>query len=188
MTENGHGNTGRTVTAGKHFIFICTVTLAFVSVLWLIACLSGCVRYEPAIAGTPTPTASPTPLPEPFYAEVTEQPYTTDRLGLTIETEDHYYRHYLSFGDLRVYEYETGTFLDGVVVNAFPETLEGEVYIVFRDADGTVVGRGKLHLADGSTALPTGTSNIYAEIVTDITVQDTDFSLEVEKPFVPTGE
>lgn len=155
------------------------------ALLFLTLWTAGCVRYEPEITGTPTPTASPTPLPEPFRAEITAAPRETDRLGRLIETEDHYFRYYLSFGDMRVYEYETGTFLDGVAVNAFPAALDGEVSVVFRDANGRLLGKGKLHLADGSTLLPTGTSNVYAEIVTDITVQDMDFTLEVERAFAP---
>ena len=160
---------------------VCVCVTAFM----LAATLGGCVRYEPQIAGTPTPTASPTPLPEPFHAEITAAPAETDRLGRLIETEDHYFRYYLSFGDMRVYEYETGTFLDGVVINAFPAPLDGEACAVFRDENGRVLGKGKIHLADGSTVLPTGTSNIYAEIVTDITVQDRDFTVEVERAFFP---
>ena len=84
----------------------------------LLAALPACGRSEPEISGTPTPSATPTPTPAPFVLETTAAPVPTDLLGNRVEMDDHYFRYYLSFGDLRVYEYGTGTFLDGVCVNA----------------------------------------------------------------------
>ena len=92
----------------------------------LLLSLAGCEDASPVLAGTPTPAATPTPLPDPFSAEITAEPIPTDLLGNQILLDDHYFQ-YLSFGELRVYEYDDGTFLDGLCVNAFPLPLDGEV-------------------------------------------------------------
>lgn len=159
--------------------------LLFAAVLLAVGALQACVRVEPEIAGTPTPSASPTPLPDPFQLEITAAPVETDQLGKRVESEDHYYRYYLSFGDLRVYEYDTGTFLDGVCVNAYPLPLDGVVNIVYYSEDGRVSGIGRIHNAEGGTLFESGSNAIYAEIQTDINVQSLDFVLEVETPFQP---
>lgn len=148
------------------------------------ACLCGCNNAEPAIVGTPTPGPTATPEPAPFSLTVTGAPAETDLLGNEIAGEDHY-TQYLSFGNLRVYEYGTGTFLDGIVVNAYPEALETEIDIAYYNKDGKLVGRGTLHDAEGKTAIPSGTSRIYAEIATDIDVRLMDFTLEYQKQPAP---
>ena len=151
----------------------------------LLAALPACVRIEPEISGTPTPSTTPTPTPAPFVLETTAAPVPTDLLGNRVEMDDHYFRYYLSFGDLRVYEYGTGTFLDGVCVNAYPLPLDGVVNIVYRSEDGRVCGTGRIHNAEGGTVLESGSNAIYAEILTDIDVQGMDFTLEIETPFTP---
>ncbi len=158
-------------------------------VILIVLALMGttaCDNVDPVIAGTPTPSASPTPLPDAFSAQITAAPQSTDDLGNAILSDGHYYQ-YLSFGDMRVYEYDDGTFLDGVCVNAYPLPLDGEVYIVYYAADGKLCGIGALHTADGSTLLPPGTNNVYAEISTDIDVRMMDFSLEVRTYFQPVA-
>ena len=157
-------------------------------VLFAIALLSltlcGCEDARPLLAGTPTPAATPTPLPEPFSAEITAEPLPTDALGNTIDGNDHYWQ-YLSFGALRVYEYDNGTFLDGICVNAYPLPLDGEVNIVYMTADGKICGIGKIHNTVGTTLLETGTNAIYAEISTDIDVTGMEFALVVKTPYTP---
>ena len=152
--------------------------------LTVLLSLSACENAAPVLAGTPTPAATPTPLPDAFTAEITAVPLPTDLLGNEIESGDHYWQ-YLSFGELRVYEYDDGTFLDGLCVNAYPEALDGEVHIVYYTSDEKVCGVGVLHNAAGATRLETGTNAIYAEINTDISVTDMDFVLEVTTPFAP---
>lgn len=159
--------------------------LCLLAALLALAALQACVRVEPEIAGTPTPSASPTPRPDPFELEMTAAPVPTDLLGNHIEMDDHYFRYYLSFGDLRVYEYGTGTFLDGVCVNAYPLPLDGVVNIVYYSEDGRVAGIGRIHNAEGGTLLESGSNAIYAEIQTDIDVQGMEFVLEIEEPFAP---
>lgn len=157
------------------------------SALLLIAVIaSGCDDVEPQIVGTPTPSASPTPLPDPFTAEITAQPQTTDQLGKVIASDNHY-DQYLSFGDLRIYEYDDGTFLDGTCVNAFPSALDGRVDIVYYTDTGKVCGQGMIHNVLGTTVLETGSNAIYAEINTDIDVRSMDFVLEVKTPFRPVA-
>lgn len=144
----------------------------------------GCDDVTPTLAGTPTPSASPTPLPDAFTAEITAAPEPTDALGKPLTGENHY-RQYLSFGDMRVYEYDDGTFLDGVCVNAFPAPLDGRIDIVYYTSEGKTCGIGTLHNAVGTTRLETGANNIYAEINTDINVCDMEFVLEIVTPYAP---
>lgn len=146
--------------------------------------LAGCEDATPVLAGTPTPAATATPLPDPFSAEITAAPEPTDALGGTIDGEDHYWQ-YLSFGALRIYEYEDGTFLDGICVNAYPLPLDGKVNIVYRTDTGKICGIGTIHNALGTTQFETGTNAIYAEINTDIDVTQMDFLLEIEKQYQP---
>ncbi len=161
------------------------VTVLFFTML-LFAALSGCVDATPVLSGTPTPAATATPLPDPFTAEITAAPVETDALGSEILEGDHYWQ-YLSFGELRVYEYDDGTFLDGICVNAYPLPLDGEIDIVYRTDTGKVCGFGKIHNALGTTLLETGSNAIYAEISTDIDVTGMDFTLEVKTPYTPVS-
>ena len=157
--------------------------LALLALLALLP-LAGCEDATPVLAGTPTPAATPTPLPEPFSAEITAEPLPTDALGNPIGGDDHYWQ-YLSFGALRVYEYDDGTFLDGICVNAYPLQLDGEVDIVYTTSDGKICGIGKIHNTVGTTVLETGSNAIYAEISTDIDVTGMEFSLVVKTPYAP---
>ena len=165
----------------RFFRFVLPLT----AVLFALA-LGGCVDASPVLAGTPTPAATPTPLPDPFTAEITAAPAATDALGNEIRGADHYWE-YLSFGELRVYEYDDGTFLDGICVNAYPQPLDGEADIVYRTDTGKICGIGKIHNALGTTVLETGTNAVYAEINTDIDVTGMDFTLEVRTPFAPVS-
>lgn len=153
----------------------------------MLFALTGCEDATPVLAGTPTPAATATPLPEPFTAEITAAPLPTDGLGNTISGDNHYWQ-YLSFGAMRVYEYDDGTFLDGVCVNAYPLPLDGEVDIVYTTSDGKICGIGKIHNTVGTTVLETGSNAIYAEINTDIDVTAMEFSLVIKTPYVPSTE
>lgn len=168
----------------KRAVFIAILA---VTVFVLASALSGCENAEPVLAGTPTPAATATPLPDPFTAEITAEPVPTDLLGNEILSDDHYWQ-YLSFGEIRIYEYGDGTFLDGLCVNAFPEPLDGRVDIVYYTDEGKVCGIGTIHNAEGGTLLETGTNAIYAEISTDIDVTMMDFTLVVQTVFQPVGD
>ena len=153
------------------------VLIAMIGFL-LLAVFSACDDTAPVIAGTPTPTASPTPKPEPFTYSVTGAPPPVDLLGKTIDGEDHFMQ-YLSFGALRIYEYENGTFLDGVCVNGYPAALDGKIHIVFYDSENRLCGMGTIHNALGTTVLESGTNNIYAEISADVDVQNMPLVQEI---------
>lgn len=163
----------------KYLIFI-LIIVAFVLQAY------GCKDATPVLAGTPTPAATPTPLPDALFAEITAQPVQTDSLGNPIEGDNHYWQ-YLSFGAMRVYEYEDGTFLDGICVNAYPLPLDGEVDIVYTTSDGKICGIGKIHNVLGTTQLETGTNAIYAEINTDIDVTGMDFTLVTKTAYMPVA-
>lgn len=163
-----------------------TLVLALLATALLSLALSGCVDATPVLAGTPTPAATPTPLPDPFTAEITAAPVVTDALGNEILGDDHYWQ-YLSFGALRVYEYEDGTFLDGICVNAYPLPLDGEVDIVYTTDNGKICGIGKIHNYIGTTLLETGSNAIYAEISTDINVTGMEFQLVIKTPYQPVS-
>lgn len=168
-------------------IRIALLLAGLIAALVLPWALSGCDNAEPVIVGTPTPEPTATPEPEPFTYSATGEPLPTDMMGAEIGDENHYFR-YLSFGDVIVSEYETGTFLDGVVVNAYPQPLDGEIEIAYYNSDGKLVGRGTLHNAEGTTVIPTGSSRIYAEIATDIDVRKMDFVFELKRPLEPVAE
>ena len=160
------------------------ITLLFLAFL-PVPLFVGCNNAKPVISGTPTPPASPTPLPSPLTLMITAEPLPVDALGNTISTSDHYFRLYLSFGDLRVYEYDTGTFLDGICVNAYPLPLDGVLGIVYYTAEGRICGIGQIHNARGGTTLETGSNAIYAEISTDIDVRELDFVWEIVTDYLP---
>ena len=158
--------------------------IALTVLLLFMLCLAGCDNAEPEIVGTPTPGPTSTPEPAPFTLAVTGAPAAADQLGSEIVGEDHY-TQYLSFGDIRVYEYGTDTFLDGIAVNAYPVSLDTEIRIAYYDKDGKLIGRGTLHDAEGNTAIPSGSSRVYAEIATDVDVRLLDFALEYVKMPAP---
>ena len=166
--------------------------IRFMTILGLCSILAavfsaGCDNAAPAISGTPTPGPTPTPVPEAWVLEVTGAPYPTDALGGELGDENHFWR-YLSFGDIRVYEYGGGTFLDGVCVNGYTLPLDGEVEIAYYNEEGKIIGRGKLHTADGTTVMQPGSNAVYAEIMTDVDVRMNDFTFEIVRPFEPVTE
>ncbi|MBQ6426285.1 MAG: hypothetical protein IJK14_07450 [Clostridia bacterium] len=162
------------------------ITVLSIAVLCML--LSACMETGAAVfeaPDTPAPSLPPTPTPEPFSVSVTAEPLPTDALGQIVESDGHYY-DYISYGDIRIYEYDTGTFLDGICFSSYPEPLDGTVRILFRDKDGRMCGEGTLHNALGTTVMQPGANTIYAEILTDISVLEMDFTLEVERQFAPS--
>lgn len=152
-----------------------------------VLCTSGCISQAPVIAGTPTPTCSPTPLAEIFAPVIVTTPEPMDALGNRLDNEGHYDR-YIALSNILIYEYDMGTFLDGQCVNSYPYPLEGTVSIVYRSEDNRICGIGTLHAADGTTVFQPGTTSVYAEIMTDINVTEMNYSIEIEKPFEPVNE
>ena len=156
----------------------------------LCVLFSACVETGAAVfeaPDTPAPSLPPTPTPEPFTISATAEPLPTDALGQIVESDTHYY-DYISYGDIRIYEYDTGTFLDGICFNSYPEPLDGTVRIIYRDQNGRLCGEGTLHNALGTTVMQPGANTVYAEILTDISVLEMDFVLEIERGFAPAEE
>ena len=154
--------------------------------LCILLC-TACTVQEARLVYRPKPTADPTavptdtPIPEPLeIPSVTGQPFKTDANGvLILDPLNHYYTYYITLNDVRIYEYEQGTFLDGVAVNSLSQTLTGGLRITFRNADGVVYGYGDLYTADGKLTLLPGENRIYAEIFTEVDVQKMNWGLYV---------
>ena len=158
----------------------------------------GCVRQDAWLSYTvpetqpPTATAAhtlaPTREPIPLVVEpVLGEDFYTDRKGIPILDKDtHYFTYYLAFSDLRIYEEDGFTFMDGVCTNSFDGTLTGEARICFYDRDEKLVGYGTIHTAEGDLTLPVGENRIYAEILSEEDVQQADCRIEQVTPFNPT--
>lgn len=146
---------------------------------------------------TPSPSpVSSVPEATPYYEvltipAVTGHPFREDINGIPISDElTHYFTYYLSFTDLRVYEEEGYTYLDGVCTNHCSVPLSGQCDIIFTGDDGIRRGIGTLHTADSdrSLFLQSGANNIYAEILSEESVLLTDFDLEVTGAFLPAAQ
>lgn len=159
--------------------------------------LTGCVRQDAWLTYTvpetpqPTPTARHTPAPtrEPLPLSVEPilgESFHTDRKGIPILDKDtHYFTYYLSFSDLRIYEEDGFTYMDGVCTNSFDGTLTGKARICFYDETEKLVGYGDIHTAEGDLALTVGDNRIYAEILSEVNVQQLDARIEQTEPFHP---
>lgn len=151
--------------------------------------LSGCVSLHPELSGAPTPAPTPTPTPAPLLQELALPTPAVDAVGQRIVDAAAHYERYVSYRQMRVYEYELGTLLDGICINAYPEPLVGAVEIGFRDAEGTLLASAMLHTAEeANLLLRPGENRIYAEIDTDMDIQGIDFTLSITTQFEPAEE
>ncbi len=170
----------------------------FLSVSMLtVLLLAGCVRQDAWLSYTvpetqqPTATAIhtfvPTMEPVPVIVDpVLGEDFHADRKGIPILDKDtHYFTYYLAFSDLRIYEEDGYTYMDGICVNSFDGTLTGEAQICFYDRDEKLVGYGMIHTAEGGLILPVGQSRIYAEILSEVNVQQLNCQIEQVSPFNP---
>ena len=146
--------------------------------------LPGCIRQRPVLAANSTPAPTPTPSLPPVAQAIIPKQQQTDALGAEILGEDHFLR-YLTFTNLRVYEYEGGTLFDGVCQNGYPETLTGSLELVFTDKDGTVVARAPVYTRSGDHAFAPGETVLYAEVDTDMDIRLLPFSLTVTQQITP---
>ena len=157
----------------------------------------GCVRQDAwlsyAVPETQQPTATaiitPVPTREPVSVSVDPvqgEDFHTDRNGIPILDKDtHYYTYYLAFSDMRIYEENGYTYMDGICTNSFDGTLTGEARLCFYDKDEKLVGYGVIHTAEGSLTLGVGANRIYAEIHSEVNVQQLDCRIEQTAPFNP---
>lgn len=79
-----------------------------------------------------------------------------DALGKEIRDTEHF-EQYLRFVNFRVFEEGDGTFVDGMVINSYPETLFCAVNIIFADTteggSEAFIASGSMQSADGSFML-----------------------------------
>ena len=157
---------------------------------------AACTVQEARLIYRPEPTAkiteAPTMTPEPEILDVpslTGQPFRTDANGVLILDEtEHYLTYYVTLNDIRIYEYGEGTFLDGIAVNSFPQTLTGGLRITFRNENGVNYGYGDFYTADGNLTLLPGENRIYADILTEVDVQQLNWEIEVVGSLSPRSD
>ena len=165
--------------------------------LFGVLLFAGCVRQDAwlsySVPETQQPTATaihtqaPTREPIPLEVEpVQGESFYTDRKGIPIlDKDNHYFAYYLTFSDIRIYEEDGYTYLDGVCTNSFDGTLSGEALVSFYDKDEKLVGYGVLHTAEGGLTLSVGANRIYAEILSELNVQQLTCRIEQTSPFNP---
>ena len=104
--------------------------------LALCMLLCGCVHDEPVLMPAytlppePTPTPVPTLTPTPTIAPTPSPTPLIDVTGADIEGVDHF-RQYLRFCNIQVYEQCEDTFVDAVLVNAYPLPLMCAASVTF---------------------------------------------------------
>lgn len=171
-------------------------SIAILLISLLLGAFSGCIRQDAWLIYSPQevrPTVSPAFTPEPTATPqvleippITGSTFPMDEKGLPIlDAATHYFTYYLVFTDLRIYEENGFTYLDGVCTNSYSRPLTGGVEIVFSDSNGAVYGRGTLHTAEEDMTLDPGENRIYAEILSETDVQLMSFSLQITTPFTP---
>ncbi len=165
----------------------------------LVAALltAGCVRQDAwlsyAVPETQQPTATAihtlAPTREPILMSVDPiqgEDFHTDRKGIPIlDSDTHYFTYYLAFSDMRIYEEDGYTFMDGICVNSFDGTLSGGANICFYDRNEKLVGFGVIHTAEGDMTLAVGSNRIYAEILSEVDVQQLECRIEQTSAFRP---
>lgn len=179
--------------------------LCLAAVLIAMLMLAGCVNDSPVIHGDvhPEPTEAPivTGTPE-MSAEPTGEPVETpsavptsgpdtarstsvpmsekDALGNVITGAEHFER-YLTFRTMLVYEEEQDTFLDGICHNDYPEAITCAIDIVYHDGEEEIA-RSRLQTRDGQylLVLQPGDNVIYAHILTDMTLTESEYDLEFD--------
>ncbi len=158
--------------------------------LWLCLLLAGCIdtrptlRPEYTVPPEPTPTIAPTPTPE-----ITPTPIPTpsptplvDVTGISIEGLEHFQR-YLFFKNIQVYEQCDDSFVDAVIVNAYPQTIMCAVTISFFGEDGEeLIAEGKMQTRDGEFVLllEPGENTVFARLDTDMRLTDAPFKLSYD--------
>lgn len=169
----------------------------YTALLLLLSCglLTGCVRQEavlvyarPEDGPDASPTAAARKANKLTVDEITGPGEKTDDLGVPVlDGETHYFSLYISFADLRLYEEDGYTYLDGFAVNGYDRTLGGACDISFFEEDGSECGRGSVHTAAGNLILPPGRTRIYAEILSEHSVLDCDFTFKMTSSFSVRG-
>ncbi len=143
-----------------------------------VAMLAGCISQRPVVLPYKTPTIPQVsePVPSQPVQSWHEQEPEKDALGAVIHSPEHYMR-YLTFSNIRIFEYAGGTFLDGVCENTYPLALNAEFEIVFFDEEETETASAELYLQNKGAYFEPGKTVVYADIDTDIDIQLMQFKL-----------
>lgn len=168
----------------KRILFIILVCFIFTSCTVQEAHL---VSLPDPTTFAPTPQATETPAPEALLIpDITGSPFQTDLNGIVIVDPDtHYYDYYITLNDIRIYEYEAGTYLDGKLVNNYTQTLSGKLRIIFKNKDGVIYGYGDIYTSGGGLVAFPGENMIYADILSEIDIRMMDFTVQITAPFAP---
>lgn len=170
---------------GRITFIICIILAAFFA--------AGCVDVSPKLVGSVTPPPPPSSDGPVFTAPPTSAPVVTDEptvqpsekpdedkdaFGNIIYGSDHFER-YISFKNILVYEENGGTFVDLTAENVYPQLLLCAVNITFYNNDGGIIASSSLQMPDGSylLALNSGSTSLYARVLTDTLLTDKDFVL-----------
>lgn len=174
-----------------------------VCLLLAVSALSGCVSqeanlsYSPVtvesqIETTPEITQKPEATPFSIYPEAAGgETIPTDTMGIAvIDPDTHYFRFYVSFSEIRIYEEDEQDYLDGICTNGFEQDLHGRCRIVFYDTEGQKCGEGVLHTSDSLTDMDLlcGDNRIFSEIASETDVSGLAFEIETIVPFLPVEQ
>ena len=158
--------------------------------LLMLACSSQEAKliYLPESTPTAEPLFTPTPPPEPVPIEVAPvqgEGFHTDANGIPILNEKtHYFEYYLTIRNLHIYEENGETLIDAIITNNYPNKLTGGLCITFT-RDNMKFGYGDFYTASGDLVLFPGENRVYADVLTEVDVQQMPFEITVSKPFVP---
>ncbi|MDR0840556.1 MAG: hypothetical protein LBN26_04120 [Christensenellaceae bacterium] len=165
-------------------------TAALLALALCCLLLAGCVNTSapllPERTLPPIVTPSPSPPPEDTPPLPIETPARTpvpgvdtryDALGEYVSDSAHFQR-YLTFENIQVYEQSDDTFMDAVLINAYPQELVCALNIAFYDEDGQTIASGRVQTRDGQYVLrlPPGETVLFSQIDTDMSLTALKFS------------
>ena len=153
--------------------------------LLLTVLLCGCVYQRPVLT---TEEMQIVPILPPAVVEAQQEQWIDvekDACGDAVLDAATHYLRYISFADMRVYEYDNVTLLDGVCTNIYPQTLYGTYEILYYDDAGVRVAHGTLMVGDTSGEIPSGTNIVRAQIDTDVAVTERPYSLQIQETLHP---
>ncbi|MDL2257689.1 hypothetical protein LJC42_00835 [Eubacteriales bacterium OttesenSCG-928-K08] len=157
----------------------------FAFALCLLVLLSaGCVSQRPTLSGESTPAPTPTPTPPAIVQSITQEP-ERDKNGNEIYDADTHFLRYISFENMRIYEYDDITMLDGACLNSYPEILIGTFEISYYDNNGTRIAHAQLKVGEVENEIPSGSTLIYAQIDADTSLDKLSYTLAPLAPLKP---
>ncbi|MDL2234895.1 hypothetical protein LJC07_01920 [Christensenellaceae bacterium OttesenSCG-928-L17] len=161
--------------------------LAIAALLLCLLVMAGCVRQSPVLLQETVSAPPEQSAPVEAEQEVVLED-AVDALGEAVLDSETHYQRYISFSDMRVYEYDNAALLDGICTSTYPETLYGTYEMIYRGADGVVIAHGTLIIGDVAGEIPGGRSVVRAEIDTDIDVANLTYTLQVQETLHPAAD